>query len=469
MAAPPPNQPPMTRLVPPAPTPPATRNPLQFFRAVRRNLLEAFYVGAYDDLIVEGRVLGRRATLLSDPAAVRRVLVENAANYVKPVAGVRLIRPFTGAGLLLTEGEVWRRQRRRLAHVFTPSSLDALLPRFDEAADALVRAVEGRDTVNLARALEGAALDAVMRALFSTTADGWRDRLAALARDYLSGSNSAGRPNLLDLIARSPDDFAAFEGARRSFQRRWFAEVDGLIAARRAEPPRAEPDLLDHLLAARDAETGQPLAPEEVRSQIATFLAAGFETTSRLLFWTVYLLTLDPAEQARVRAELTADPGPATTLADLQRWPRLRCLLQESLRLYPPVPLIIRRALADDRAGEVRVSAGQQVTISPWVMHRHRRLWDDPGAFRPERFEGKPQAHLTGGAYLPFSAGPRTCIGASFAMAEATVLLSALLRRFEITLPDPRPVMPVAVVSIQPDHQPRFRLTPVAAPLRSAA
>jgi cytochrome P450 len=456
-------------IVPPAPTPPQRLGTVGLIRAMRRNVLLTFRADAYDAMTLRRRLLGRPAVLLNDPAAARRVLVENPLNYVKPIAAGRLVRPFTGDGLLLTEGDAWRAQRRRLAHAFTPASIDQLFPRFQEAADGLLRTLHGRDSVHLGLALEAAALDAVMRALFSSTASAWRHRLNDLVRDYMTGARSPGRPNLFDLLARGPDDFPLLERSRRRFRDRWFAEVDAMIAARRAEGPAAgDPDLLDHLLAARDADTGAPLPPEEVRSQIATFMAAGFETTARLLFWTVYLLALDPAEQDRLREEASTAPD-LDGLAALQRLPRLRAVLQEALRLYPPAPLIFRTALAADEAAGEPVPAGCVVSLSPWVMHRHRRLWEQPEAFRPERFEGQPNAYLTGGAFLPFSLGPRVCIGATFAMAEASVLLAALLRSHAFGLTEDTPVMPVASVTLQPDRQPRFRLSPLAAPLRTAA
>lgn len=455
-------------VVPPAPAPPRRVSTFTLLRNMRRNVLLTFREDAYEAMDLRRSILGRPAVLLNDPAAARRVLVENAMNYVKPVASGRLVRPFTGDGLLLTEGEAWRRQRRGLAHAFTPSSIDDLLPHFREAAAALVETLEGRTEVNLAGALESAALDAVLRALFSSTAAAWRSRLSDLVRDYMTGPRSPGRPNVLDLLARGPEDFSLFQGSRRGFRDRWFAEVDALIAARRSEPPRERADLLDQLLAARDADTRERLPDEEVRSQIATFMAAGFETTARLLFWTVYLLALDPAEQARLRHEAQAAPE-TTKLADLTAQPRLRAVLQESLRLYPPAPLLFRVSLTADEAAGVPIPARALVSISPWVMHRHVRLWDEPAAFKPERFEGKPNAYLTGGAFLPFSAGPRVCIGASFAVAEASILLSALLRRFEFRLTDDAPVLPVASVTLQPDRQPRFRLAPASVPLKSAA
>jgi cytochrome P450 len=449
-------------LIPPFPPPLHAAHTLGFLLAVQRNVLESFHAVAYDELIVRGRVLGRPITLVSDPAGVRRVLVENVANYVKPPLMVRIVRPFTGDGLLTTEGEGWRAQRRHVAHAFTPASIGALLPRFQDAAAAMLDGLAGGDTADLVAVFDRATLEAVTGALFSGAGADRRERLNVLIRSYIGEGRGPGRPRLLDFLARRPDDFAAFDRQRRAWQGGWFAEVDGVVAARRAEPARSDPDLLDQLLVARDA-SGLPIDPEEIRSQVATFIAAGFETTARLMFWTAYLLALDPAEQARVRQELQAAPEQPTSLDDLARWPRLRCVLQETLRLYPTAPVIARLALADDVIAGEQVRAGEQVTVSPWVIHRHHRLWDDPATFRPARFEGKPQAHLQGGAYLPFSLGPRVCIGASFAMAEATVLLAALLNRYQLSLESDRPAMPIANASIRPDHAPVFRLTPVQA------
>jgi len=230
-----------------------------------------------------------------------------------------------------------------------------------------------------------------------------------------------------------------------------------VVAERRNRGDAPGPgDLLDGLLAARDADTGLPLPDHEVLAQVATFVAAGFETTARLLFWTAYLLALDAEEQERVRAEL--DGGDPVDDADPVRRPRLRAVLQETLRLYPTAPIITRRALKDDVVAGERVRAGDRVAISPWLVHRHEQLWADPAAFRPERFVEKPNAYLTDDAFLPFSKGPRVCIGAGFALAEAAVVLGALLRRYRV-MPDDGPLaMPVAVVSIRPDRPHALRL-----------
>ncbi len=295
------------------------------------------------------------------------------------------------------------------------------------------------------------ALGAVLQALFSDAAPDRRVRLQDLVQRYLIDGRGPGRLGAHDLLARTPGDFAWMLRGRRRFQRDWFAEVDAVVAERRAASPSTG-DLLDGLLAARDADTGEPLAAQEVRSQVATFIVAGFETTARLLFWAAYLLAFDAAEQDRVHAELDSASG------DGARSPRLRCVLQETLRLYPAAPVITRLALADDVVAGERVRAGERVMISPWLVHRHRHLWDDPAAFRPERFEGRPNAFLTDDAFIPFSKGPRVCIGASFAMVEAAVVFGVVLRRFRLLPADGPPAMPVAVVSIRPDRPFAFRL-----------
>ena len=201
------------------------------------------------------------------------------------------------------------------------------------------------------------------------------------------------------------------------------------------------------------------MSDAEIRDQVSTFIGAGFETTARVLFWTIYLLSRDKAEQDRLRAEVRAfPPDKVKALADLQRWPRLRCVLLESMRLYPPAPLYTRMAMEQDEVCGREVEPGTIVMISPWLIHRHRKLWDQPSAFIPDRFEGKAQDYLTNPAYIPFGAEPRICIGATFALAEASLItLAMLLERFEIDLDDDRPITPVSIITTMPDIEPWFR------------
>jgi cytochrome P450 len=418
---------------------------------------------AFDTAFSRNTLFGVESALINDPAGVRHMMTANTANYVRPAMLPRILRPLVGRGLFLAEGGEWRRQRRQLSPAFTPNHVNILLPHFIAAADDLVRGLDGQPRADLSDAYQMAALNAVLRALFSLPDETERDRIGGLVRQYVTGP---GRPQIFDGFATSETSFAFALGKRRAFQKRWFAAVDAIVAARQTAPRDAgHRDLLDLLIAVRDPATGEPVATSEIRDQCATMIFAGYETTARLLFWASYLLTLDPGEQARLRAEV-ADfpPERVTTLDDLGHWPRLRLVLLEALRLYPPVPLLVREPVEDDVIMGEPIRRGVQVYVAPWVLHRHRKHWQHPTAFMPDRFAGQPSPWTSGGAYLPFGAGPRVCIGAVFALAEAQIMLATLLRRYTLTIESARSVMPVGRLTIQPDHAPMFRLERTRSP-----
>jgi cytochrome P450 len=420
-----------------------------------RNLIGAWSEADFDSLVTPYRFMGQAGLVVSDPAGVRHVLT--SPTYRRPVKIGRQLKPLVGEGLLLSEGETWKRQRKSLAPVFTPAAIGGLVPHFVAAGVDLVERLAGRDRANLSEAFHHAALDAVLRALFSRSAATDGSTLAEIARRYVDGP---AHFRMLDFIGRGVDDLTFADGDRRRLGGRWLAAVDTIVAERRAAPHPEGRDLLDRLLAARD-EDGAPLPDQEIRDQCSSMLAAGFETTSRLLFWAVYLLALDPATQDRVQAEVLAfPPERATSLDDLKAWPLLRSVLFETLRLYPPAPMFGREALVDDMVLGHPIPAGGMVTISPWLIHRHRKLWDAPAAFRPDRFIDQP--HPWGHeAFIPFGAGPRVCIGAGFALAEAQIILASLLGRFRIATASERPVLPKASITLGPDHEPDFQLSPI--------
>jgi len=248
---------------------------------------------------------------------------------------------------------------------------------------------------------------------------------------------------------------------RRRFQRRWMALMDAIMQARAAAPANEVPrDLFDLLRAARDPETGEGFSHDQLRDQIATMILAGHETTAVTLFWSLVLLSGASAEQDRVAEEARGiDITPDNAMTVMPQLVRTRAVISEALRLYPPAFALAREAIAADRVGALDIPRGTVLLIAPWVLHRHRRLWRDPDAFDPSRFmpDAPPIPRF---AYLPFGAGPRVCVGAQFALAEATLVLALLIRAFEVTLDDPVPLVPVAVVTTQPNHPPTFRLRP---------
>ena len=447
-------------LIPPAPRlPDRPLRGLRLVQAMRTSMLSIWGRYAYELPILYGRLYGRMRILVNDPAGVRHVMVENAQAYEKPAPTRRLTRPIIGEGVFLSEGAEWKRQRRSLSPAFTPQHVAQLAPHFAEAAKGLIGVLERRSRIQLVKPLQEAALDAASRSMFSLPIGGRSGRIADLVRVYAEGP---GRPSPLDMIAEREGDFGLLSFGRRAFRRRWLREVDQIVAVRRAKGGADRSDLLDLLLKVRDPETGEAAPDAEVRDQCATMLAAGFETTAGAMFWTLYLLSRDRAEQARIRAEILADP-PSRSIDDPgQRWPRLRRAVLEALRLYPSAPLLFRMALEDDKVLDVEVPKGAIVIIAPWIIHRHRLYWERPEAFMPDRFDGREREYLSGGAYLPFGAGQRICIGASFALTETSIVLASVLERFDIALDDSRELEPMSVITTMPSIDPWFRLERVA-------
>jgi cytochrome P450 len=286
------------------------------------------------------------------------------------------------------------------------------------------------------------------------------DRHGPVLRDFVMeyGARLA-RPHLLDLVLPlswpTPQDFA-----RARFRKRWTHFIGTLMAERRAAgkndgaPPR---DLFDLMGAARDPETNEAFSDQQLGDQIATMILAGHETTATALFWSLYLLALDPATQDELAAEV-AMAGAGGTL-DIDRLKFARAVVDETMRLYPPAFLIARAATAPDTIAGMPVRKNDVILIAPWLLHRHEKLWRDPNAFIPARFM-PPAPPPDRFAYLPFGVGARVCIGAHFALVEATLALAKLIGAFRVTLVDKTPVMPVGVVTTQPDRSPMFMIAP---------
>jgi unspecific monooxygenase len=268
-------------------------------------------------------------------------------------------------------------------------------------------------------------------------------------------------PHLLDLVLPlswpTPRDFA-----RARFRKRWTAFVNMLMAERRAAgksgdaPPQ---DLFDLMGAARDPETGAGFSDELLADEVATMILAGHETTATALFWALYLLALDQESQERLAREARNAQDAGKVTGDPERLPFTRAVIDEALRLYPPAFLIARAATGPDQVSGFSVRKGDVILIAPWLLHRHETLWQAPNAFLPERFMpgAAPPERF---AYLPFGAGARVCIGAHFALVEATLALARLVGAYRIELVDKLPVLPVGVVTTQPNRSPLFRITP---------
>ena len=437
-------------------TTPSSRRLLWHYR---NNALRAWPVAAYEDDVYTRSMFGRPTFLLNRPDDIRRVLVDNDANYGRTRPTIRIIRPILGRrGLFLAEGDDWRHQRRTMAPGFAPKAA-ALFARHTAVAfaDALPDLFqENPASVDLLAWFQELALDVAGRALFSLPMRTLGPRMRRLLDGY---GRRFGQPGLLDffLPVWLPN---LRDLGRMGFQRRWFRLIDQLIARRRAMDPHSGNDLFDLLIEARHPVTGGSFDAATMRDQVATFVVAGHETTAVALFWTTWLLAQSPEWQARVAAEAAAfDLGPDSASLALPSLEVTRAVVQEAMRLYPPAFVVVRQAKGPDRLAGRDVPAGAVIMVAPWVLHRHRQLWDDPDAFDPRRFlpTASPPDRF---AYLPFGAGPRVCIGAPLALAEATLVTAALVDRFRLEPADTDPVLPMAIVTTQPDHRARFRLEP---------
>jgi cytochrome P450 len=444
-------------LVPPSPPrAPESMTALGRLAALRDNAIATWGQRAYEEDNIQGRFLLRSSFILNTPDAIRHVLVDNYENYTRTAAGIRVLRPVVGEGLLIAEGRAWKHQRRTLSPAFTPRAVSLLVPHMVAVTDetiAKLQAAAGAP-VDLRETMQRMTLEIAGRTMFSF---GMERHGATLRNFVMEYGDRLARPHFLDLILPlgwpSPQDFS-----RARFRKRWTQFVRLLMAERRAAgknegaPAR---DLFDLMDAAHDPETGRAFSDEQLGDQVATMILAGHETTATALFWSLYLLALDPSTQEKLAAE--ARRVAANGSLDVEQLKFARAVVDETMRLYPPVFLIARAALAGDTIAGMPIRKNDVILIAPWLLHRHEKLWRDPNAFIPERFmpPAPPPDRFT---YLPFGVGARICIGAHFALVEATLALARVIGAFRVTLVDKEPVMPVGVVTTQPDHSPMFRI-----------
>ncbi|WP_298966594.1 cytochrome P450 [uncultured Methylobacterium sp.] len=431
-----------------------------FLKAARANPITTWFAEHFEQPIVAGEGAIGRITVVSEPSAIRRILVDNAANYRKDDLQRRVLAPGLGNGLLTAEGDEWRLQRRTLAPIFSPRHVAGFHAPMSAAAARLARRVTRRDgqTIDVALEMTRVTLDVLERTIFTHGLPRDPDALGRAITRYFE---ALGPIDPLDVFGM-PDWLPRIGRLRARPALRFFAEVvDELIERRREVLARGEAphDLLSLLLKAQDPETSRGLSDIEVKANIVTFIGAGHETTANALTWTLYCLSQDQTARTAVEDEIDAAFA-ASDAPQADALPWTRACLEEAMRLFPPVPFMSRQALEEDRIGRIKIPRGSLVTVAPYVLHRHRRLWDEPDAFLPERFLPEARGRIDRFAYLPFGAGPRVCIGQSFSVMEATVVLGHLLRAVRLERPaDAAPVTPLHRITLRPAESLRMRVT----------
>lgn len=435
---------------PPTVAPP--KRPLsawQSLRAARRNVLELIPDLAYRQPIVSGR-MGARWHMVQDPAALRRIFLDNVENYPKSEVMMRMLRPAVGDSLFTSEGDSWRWQRRAVAPVFAQRNVVSLAPMMTATAE---RATERLRQSSGEAELVGEMLSATFDVICEVALSG-REHFDAEAygNAILRYFKTAGKASLLDFL--QVPDWVPRPGALLSLGavRTMHRMVAQAIEARRKQTTGRADDLLDYMLKSEDPVTGRRMSPTDLLQNMQFFIVAGHETTALALSWSLLLLALYPDAQERARDEALAVLGdrPAGA-ADLAAMPFVKQVIDEAMRLYPPVGMLARNVRAEDTLAERRILPGDVLFLPIYSLHRHRMWWARPNQFDPDRFSAEAVHSRDRFLHLPFGAGPRVCVGANFAMMQAQIILATLLARFRFD-PTAGPLAtPTMLMTVRPD------------------
>lgn len=439
------------RFQPPAPTPPDRELPLwQWLWQVYRNPILTWPRAVFEQPYVLRQAGRLSAHFMLDPALVKGVLLDHVEAFPKAPIMRRMIEFENGPNILTAEGEYWRMLRRTAAPGFQAKKIAAMGPVFVDAAQRRLQAWQARQgdaPIDLAKEMMFTTLDVIIETMLSGRDEVDTQRLGEAIATYIDTIGRVQPADVLNLPAWAPRPGKRRGTIAGNYIR---AETLRIVQNRRARPVE-RPDLLNLMLEARDPESGHALTDQELVNTIGVFIGAGHETTALALTWALYLIHQHPSTEARLRAEIAEVCGDAPPRPDqADRLVFARQVIEEAMRLYPPVPNIPRIAAQDVNIGEAHIRTGDFVVIPVYAIHRHAKLWHDPWAFNPANFDPELAASRTRYAYLPFGAGPRICIGMGFAMLEAVLILASLIqaRRFEII--DPARVEPQQTITLKP-------------------
>ena len=418
--------------------------------AIVRDPLASLPPQVFTHSLVASRIFGRLRLFVCDPVLVHEALVRNADALGKGEENKRVLAPALGNGLLTADGASWKWQRQTLAPAFQIDKLRAFLPAMIAAAE------ETRDGW-LAKGPGGAVglghdlMTTTFKIILDTMLSGPGQIDAAAVRrgvsDYLKPANWMGLLSILKAPRWVP-----YPGRRRAMKAavEMRAAVQTMVAARRRDGA-AQQDLVGLLLAASDPETGRSMSDEEIADNLLTFITAGHETTALALCWTLALLAAHPAIEAKALAEIEAVTGGGAVKPEhIEQLGYVRQVFNESMRLYPPAPLIFRAALSDFDLGGHPVKAGTVLAFPIYALHRHAKLWEDPETFDPDRFAPAEVKARHRYAFMPFGAGHRICIGSAFATMEAVAILAVLLKAVRLEPVDDGLPAPKLRITLRP-------------------
>ncbi|WP_299660132.1 cytochrome P450 [uncultured Ruegeria sp.] len=435
---------------PPKPTPRPDKVSLwRYLRLFRQDLLSAQPQRLYRAWMAEFRTPFFRSYLINQPDLIRNVLKDRPDAFPKSNRISEGLRPLLGRSVFLTNGAEWRRQRRIIDPAFEGGRLKDTFPAMVAAAQACVDRLEAHvgQEVECEGITSHVAADVIFRTLFSVPIE---HEVAAQVFDKFR-LYQREQP-LLNLAAfvPVPSWVPRFHSRKTRQTARQIRNLISRLTAERTAAIKngtAPDDLATKIMTTPDPETGRCFDTQDMVDQVAIFFLAGHETSASALAWALYLLALYPDWQDKLAEEAQAIGAPE--FSDMSRLHLSRDVFREALRLYPPVPMMVRQATCPEQFRDRDVPTGSQIVVSPWHLHRHERLWDRPDDFDPARWATENGKKCQRDAYIPFSAGPRVCTGAGFAMIEGPLILSMLLRRYRFETIKGNTPVPVAHLTVR--------------------
>jgi cytochrome P450 len=443
--------------------PPARPDKVSLFRYLklfRADILSAQPAKLYRAWMAEFRTPFFRSYMVNDPELIRLVLNERPEDFPKSDRIGAGLRPLLGDSVFLTNGDLWKQQRRIIDPAFAGGRLRDTFPAIKAAAAAaVIRMAPLADGTprDIEPETSHAAADVIFRTLFSVPIE---DQIATRVFDAFK-TYQRTQP-ILNLAAFIPGPRwmpRFFRRDTRATARLIRSLITDMTAARLAQiaDGTAPDDLATKIMTTADPDTGDTFDVPQMVDQVAIFFLAGHETSAAALAWTLYLLAMHPKWQDRLAEEAQAWDGEFAGLSTLKA---TRDVFRESLRLYPPVPMMVRETTKPEVFRKRDVTPGAQVVLSPWHLHRHERIWDKPDDFEPNRWQTENGKTGQRTAYMPFSAGPRVCTGAGFAMIEGVVLLAQMLAAYRFELVQDRPPVPVAHLTVRTANGMWLRISP---------
>ena len=425
-----------------------------------RNPVGSWSEDFYREKLIVYRWLGLESAFVMDPPLIQSVLLDDAESYSKQPLNDDVFGEAIGGGLLNAEGDAWRWQRRLTAPLFRAEDVLAYIPAFAGACGPLLKRWREAPP-GTAQAIDRDMTRATLQALQDTVLG------ASLGEEDRRSIEQAGAAFLgysvwkIALTSLGLPPSIPHPGSRVMTRAgKTLRDIATRVLATTRESVDQRDDLLGRLLTATDPATGGSMPDALIVDNVVTFLMAGHETTSQALTWTLYLLALLPEWQEAVRQEVrSVTGGRPIGREEIGKLQTLDAVFQEAMRLYPPAPVLMRRTIRPLTLGGIALGAGATITIPVYVVHRHRSLWPDPLKFDPSRFTAEPKAGRHRCAYMPFGAGPRTCVGGTFAMLEGETMLATLLQHASFALPEGERPTPFARITLSPKYGLHLRVT----------